>query len=140
MTAFIIAPFVATVTGIIITVSAKREYFLDDMNPREIDDNTVTQRLILCASFIVPSAIYGLVCFLMASANRINEMTPVFWISDALISLGAIASGLLLSINIKSGSFFSDNDFSKTAVYGCMGNVVSLAGLMVFVLSLKGMM
>lgn len=139
MTAFIIAPFVAAVIGIIITVSAKREYFLDDMNPRDIDENTVTQRLILCASFIVPSAIYGLVCFLMASANHINGMTPVFWISDALISLGAIVSGFLLAINIKSGAFFSNDGFSKAAVYGCMGNVVSLAGLMVFVLSFKGM-
>ena len=32
------------------------------------------------------------------------------------------------------------NDFSKTAVYGCMGNCVSLIGLLIFVLSLKGMM
>lgn len=67
-------------------------------------------------------------------------MTPVFWISDALISIGAIVSGFLLAINIKSGAVFSQNDFSKAAVYGCMGNVVSLAGLMVFVLSLKGLM
>ena len=32
------------------------------------------------------------------------------------------------------------NDFSKTAVYGCMGSCVSLIGLLMFVLSLKGMM
>ena len=140
MIAFIIAPIVATVIGIIIIVSAKREYFLNDMNPCDIDDNTVTQRLLLCASFVVSSACYGIVCFLMASMQQVNEMSPVFWISDALISLGAILSGFLLSINIKSGAVFSQNDFSKAAVYGCIGNVVSLAGLMVFVLSFKGMM
>lgn len=42
MIAFIIAPIVATVIGIIIIVSAKREYLLNDMNPCDIDDNTVT--------------------------------------------------------------------------------------------------
>lgn len=140
MIAFIIAPIVATVIGIIIIVSAKREYFLNDMNPREIDDNTARQRLILCASFVVSSAFYGIVCFLMASMRQVNAMTPVFWISDTLISLGAVLSGVLLAKGIKSGAVFSQNDFSKAAVYGCMGNVVSLAGLMVFVLSFKGMM
>ena len=140
MTAFIIAPIVATVIGIIIIVSAKKEYFLNDMNPREIDDNTARQRLLLCASFVVSSAFYGIVCFLMASIQQVNAMTPVFWISDALISLGAVLSGVLLAKGIKSGAVFSQNDFSKAAVYGCMGNVVSLAGLMVFVLSFKGMM
>ena len=101
MIAFIIAPIVATVIGIIIIVSAKREYFLNDMNQCDIDDNTVTQRLLLCASFVVSSAFYGIVCFLMASMQQVNEMSPVFWISDALISLGAILSGFLLAINIK---------------------------------------
>ncbi|MGM9575379.1 MAG: hypothetical protein ACI3VE_05705 [Oscillospiraceae bacterium] len=140
MTAFIIAPFVATVIGIIIIVSAKKEYFLNDINPREIDDNTARQRLILCASFVGSSAVYGIVCFLMASMQQVNDMTPAFWISDVLISLGAVLSGVLIAKGIKSGAVFSLNDFSKTVVSGCMGNVVSVAGLMVFVLSFKGMM
>lgn len=140
MTAFIIAPIVATVIGIIIIVSAKKEYFLNDMNPREIDDNTARQRLILCASFVVSSTVYGIVCFLMASMQQVNDMTPAFWISDAMISLGAVLSGVLIAKGIKSGAVFSLNDFSKTVVSGCMGNVVSVAGLMVFVLSFKGMM
>ena len=76
----------------------------------------------------------------MLSMQQINEMTPVFLACDALISLGAVLSGVLMANGIKSGAVFSMNDFSKTAVYGCMGNCVSLIGLLIFVLSLKGMM
>ena len=138
MIALFLVPLVAAIIGIVMIVSAAKEYTSDDMNTREIDDNTIKSRIIICGATIISSAIYGLFSFMFTILKEINEMSPYLWLGVALAP-GALLSGLLMAKNIKGGEFFTQNGFGKTTLYGCAGTFVSIIGLLLFMLKIMRM-
>lgn len=139
MIALFLVPLVAAIIGIVMIVSAAKEYTSDDMNTREIDNNTIKSRIIICGATIISSAIYGLFSFMFTILKEINKMSPYLWLCVALLALGALLSGFLMAKNIKGGEFFTQNGFGKTTLYGCAGTFVSIIGLLLFMLKIMRM-
>ena len=140
MIGLFLVPLVAAIIGIVMIVSAAREYTSDDINTRGLDKNQMRSKVMIGAVIPLTSAIYGLFCFTFMITKEIPEMTPYFWMCVAIIAIGALLSGVLMIKNIKNGEFFKDSGFSKTMLFGFAGYAVSTIGLLLFVLKARGIM
>ncbi len=138
MIGLFLVPLVAAIIGIVMIVSAAKEYTSDDMNTRGLDKNQMRSKVIIIALIPLSSAIYGLVSYAMTIISEIS-MTPYFWLCAALIAIGALLSGVLVMKYIKNGEAFTDSGFSRTIVFGTIGEVVSIIGLILFMLKFPKM-
>lgn len=137
MIVFIIAPIAAVIIGLAMVFSAKKEYLSDDMNSREIDEKTAKSRFLICEFYIASTFIFGFLCYMISYSREISEMTPVLWICAALVALGAVIGGALTSKSIRSGDIFKQNGFAKTVLLACLGEGVSMLGLLVYIIYLN---